>query len=134
MGVRAELSVRNITGKAYEERIKDLMTSQYYDWALPCDEPPELRGHRLWVNDREPDGLDLLMIAIVSLAAKDYAEDIIQEIEYGMSNCAKRYDAEHFLSEWTPEILSGIQAEIKIAQRRGRFGLERLLNRMKVMW
>jgi len=128
MRMCAAVSVRNIDGKAYEDMLNDVATAKYYDWLLPCNEPPELRGSSLWHSEKEMDGWEALLVAIISFAAKEYVQGVVYNSEH------MRKNAEDFLSEWSPEIMDGLQAEIRHARYYGQYGLERLLNRIRVMW
>ena len=129
MGVKAELSVRRVDSKTYFEVLKDVTTKEYYDWRLPFDEKPELHGHLLWHSEKL-DGWEVLLCAIINLAAKDYVEAVAYEIRYKRSNLTKKI-VEEYLSEWAPEILDGLKARI----RHTRYdGLKRLIRNMRMMW
>ena len=134
MGSQYARSVRKVEGLTYEDTLNDIATRNYYDWMLPFDEKPELRGHKIWHSERELEGWEWMILAIVSQSAKEYVRWIISERENKRASqwTAKyRQDEGDFLEYWVPEIKEEIDRQTRYMDH---WELHRFFDRMKVYW
>jgi len=134
MGLKPEFTMKRVTEDGFIERLKNIATTRYYDYQLPCESEVCMSGSRLWQSEKEADPWELLLFAIVSLAAKEYVQTVIFEKKYKRP-CERKREIEEFLNNWSPEITDRLQSEIRYHERRnGIRGIEQMECRMKVMY
>lgn len=133
MGMKSFYTTRQIDGEGFIDRLNNIATMQYYDSIVP-EIKPCTSGSRLWQSEKEADPWELLLFAIVSLAAKEYVQTVIFEKKYKRP-CGRKREIEEFLNNWSPEITDRLQSEIRYHERRnGIRGIEQMECRMKVMY
>ena len=133
MGMKSFYTTRRIDGEGFIDRLNNIATMQYYDSMVPEIEPCT-SGSRLWQSEKEADPWELLLFAIVSLAAKEYVQTVIFQKKYKRP-CGRKREIEEFLNKWSPEIIDRLQSEIRYHERRnGIRGIEQMECRMKVMY
>ena len=133
MGMKPFYTTKQIDGEGFIDRLNNIATMQYYDSMVP-EIKPCTSGSRLWQSEKEADPWELLLFAIVSLAAKEYVQTVIFEKKYKRP-CGRKREIEEFLNNWSPEITDRLQSEIRYHERRnGIRGIEQMECRMKVMY
>lgn len=98
--MNVKMTPENIASRAVEERINNIATMNFYDWALPCEDSiggcREIRGRMMWRPKKEMDPWELLAAAVISQVVKDYVEAYRSRNEEWKSAIRKWFEQNDF--------------------------------------
>jgi len=80
-GMNAHYTMRRMCGDGFEERLKNIMTTNHYDYMLPYEDDLKKEaayGERIWKQAQQADPWELLAAAVIGRAAQDYVECCLQ--------------------------------------------------------